>query len=318
LAEVESAVVRAGGGRDEAVAAVAGRQRGQLTRRQMLRLGIDPAVIDRWLASGRLIPRHRGVYALGHLALPPFADEMAAVLACGDRAFVSHESAAAIWGIRCPPPPDGHVQVLVVGRKLHSRPGIDVHHTATIDQFDGWIRDGVPVTSAARTVIDLMPRLGARERERALDSALHEQLVAHGAMRWAAERAGRRRGTAALKLLLDPGRPTANTRSGNEERMLELCRRAGLPPPELNVPLGRFVVDFLWREHAVAVEIDSYHFHRARSRFNADRAKDAYLQSLGIAALRFTEDQLAGEHELLLVRLARTLFSEAPRRAAGA
>jgi very-short-patch-repair endonuclease len=318
---VEFEVCSAGGGVDRAIGAVAARQRGQITRRQLRALGMSRAVIDRWVARGRLIPRHRAVYALAHLALPAFADEMAAVLTYGDYTFASHESAAAIWAIRCPKPRRGEVQVTVAGHRRASRPGIAVHYTRCIDQFDGWIRNGIPVTSAARTLVDLAPRLSLRDLERALDGALTDDLVTLKTMRWALHRAGPKRGTAALRALVDDDRPASFTRSENEERMLQLCRRAGLPAPEVNVPLGRFVIDFLWREERVAVEIDSYRYHHTRLRFQQDRAKDAYLHSLAIRPLRFSDLQLAHEQEVLLVRLSQSLVS-APaelgsRRAAG-
>jgi very-short-patch-repair endonuclease len=303
---VETVVFRVTGGLDREVGALAARQKGQVKRRQLLALGLGAGAIDDRIARGRLLPRHRGVYAVGHLALPPFADEMAAVLALGEGVFVSHESGAAVSGIRCPAA-GPEIDVTVAGRKLRSRDGIRVHCVAEIDSRDVRVCDDIPVTSPARTLVDLAAALTGRDLERAVDTAIVEHRVTQAGLRSAMERAPGRRGHARLEALLAPGRKTTMTRSEAEERMLALIRRAELPMPGVNAPLGRYVIDFLWRGHGLAVEVDGYQYHSTRPRFESDRRKDAYLQSVGIRPLRVTREQLKHEPEVVLVRLVRAL-----------
>jgi very-short-patch-repair endonuclease len=242
------------------------------------------------------------------LAMPPLAREHAAVLACGPGAFLSHHSAAAVWGIRPAQAPGTTVHVTVVGREAgRRRPGIDARRTVALDRRDRRKREGVPIVSAARALLDIAPDLAERDIERAFDEALVLNLITLPGVQAMLERYPGRPGSAILRELADPEHNTTATRSQAEERLLALVRKAGLPTPETNVRIGRYTADFFWRRERVIVEVDGYRFHRGRAAFERDRRRDAEHQDAGILVIRVTWRQLEREPEVFLVRLARAL-----------
>ncbi len=285
---------------DAAVASLAAAQRGVVARRQLLKLGMSRARVDERVRSGRLHPLHRGVYLVGHKVPPEGAREMAAALACGPRASVSHRSAATLWALAPSLPNTAPVHVTVHNGSHRARPGIRVHRIA-LPRSDRRSLDGVPVTSATRTIVDL-----AVARDPCLESAAARALRRGLAGRdELVERARATRGCRSLMRLLDAG--PALTESEAEARFLKLVRRAHLPMPECNVPLGRFVVDFLWRDESLIVEIDGFAFHSDRSTFESDRVRDAELQLAGFRVLRFTWRMLVDQPQAVVARLARAL-----------
>ncbi|PZS09230.1 MAG: hypothetical protein DLM64_11005 [Solirubrobacterales bacterium] len=291
---------------DRTIGQVATKQLGLVTHDQLVALGLGNGIIDHAVASGRLSSIHRGVYALAHLALLPLATELAAVLACGEEAFVSHQSAAAVWGIR--PGGQGEVEVTVVARDVgRRRKGIHVHRAAVIDPVDLGRHRGIPITAPARTLLDVAAARRGRELERAFDEALVRRLVSEASVRAVLRRYPGRRGSRPLSALVDGGGLPAMTRSQAEELFLELLRKAGLPRPAVNASLGRYEVDFLWRAERLVVEIDGFTFHRERGAFEADRHRDAELKAAGFTVLRFTWRQLVHEHEVILVRLGQMM-----------
>ena len=178
--------------------------------------------------SGYLRALHRGVYAVGHVALAAFGSELAAVLACSPNAWLSHHAAARLWGvIEASTVPE----VTVVGRNCGSKEGIVVHRAATLPAIDRTRREGIPVTSVARTLVDLAPSLSPRQLERAFDEGRVRSVISPAAVKDALARYPRCRGAVALTSLLDEERATTITRADSEERMLALIRRAGLPAP---------------------------------------------------------------------------------------
>jgi hypothetical protein len=244
---------------DHAIAGVAAAQYGLVTRAQLLRLGLSPRTIDHRLSTGRLHRLHRGVYAVGHLALLPWAREMAAVLACGPHAVLSHQSAAALWCLR--PRHEGEVHVTISRGGSSSRPGVRMHRSRCLDACDVRIRHRIPVTSPSRTIIDLAGLLRERDLARTVDEAEVRGLARRSELLAALERAGNgRRGSAVLAQILRRDKP-AMTRSEAEHRLISLMARAGLPRPEVNVPIGGYEVDLLWRRARLVVEVDGYVFH---------------------------------------------------------
>src|SRR4051812_25632030 len=155
---------------DAAVAALAGRQHGVVARRQLAALGLRSAAIDRRVAAGRLHPIHRGVYAVGHTVLALRGRWMAAVLAAGPEAVLSHRAAAALWAIR----PGTWIEV--TAPHAPRRRGI-VGHRGTVAPDERTVRDGIPVTTVARTLLDLAAILEPRLLERAMDEAEHAGLA---------------------------------------------------------------------------------------------------------------------------------------------
>lgn len=306
---------RRGGGReptDRIIARIAAGQHGVVTRRQLARGGIGPGAIEHRAATGRLHRVHRGVYLVGHPTPAPHALDMAAVLACGHGGVRSHKSAGSAWSLLAHP--DALVDVTIAGNRARRRPGIRVHRSRTLAPVDVRVRDGIPTTAPARTLLDLAETLSLRRLERALDEAIVRRLTRHAELVALIERSRGRRGAAPLRSLIDRQRGPALTRSEAEERLLELVRKAGLPAPRVNARVGAHEVDFLWPAERLIVEVDGYAFHSSRTAFERDRLRDAELQAAGFRVMRVTWRQLAAEPEALLVRLAWALV---PRSTAG-
>jgi len=299
---------------DGAISRLAGRQRALVTRAQLRELGIGRRAIDYAIARGRLHPIHHGIYSLVPLpALPDLACELAAILACGDAALLSHHSAAAVWGLRRSL--IGAVHVTVIGKETgRRRPGIKVHRVCGLDPRDIRRYQGIPITSPARALLEIAPDLTDRQLERALDDALIKRLISHAAINAVIAAYPRARGVARLRALADPGRPTAQTRSDGEEALLALIRKANLPTPEVNAKVGNYTADFLWRKQKVIVELDGYDYHRGRAAFERDHQRDAEHQHMAHLVIRITGRQLAHQHEAILVRIATALAER--RRAA--
>jgi Transcriptional regulator, AbiEi antitoxin len=161
--------------RERAIAEVASRQRGVVTRRQLRAAGLTTNAIDYRLRSARLHVLYRGVYMLGHARPAEGAREFGAVLACGPGAALSHRSAAGLW--RLFPPSRGEIDVTVSGRRCDSKRGIRVHRVDTLDRRDVRKLGGIPVTAPARTILDLAGVVGARELEQAMAEAQARRLV---------------------------------------------------------------------------------------------------------------------------------------------
>ena len=270
-------------------------------------LGLSRSAIDYSVSRGRLVIKHRGVYAVAGLALPEYAAEQAAVLAVGEDSYLSHHSATAFWGMT--PPPRGDVQVTLVDRDAgRRRPGIEVHQVQGLDRRDVTRRLGIPVVTAARALLDIAPDLSDRQLERMFDSGLKERRFSRHAVAEVVARNPRRPGATRLAALAaTEGRFSTVTRSRPEETLLALVRAGGLPEPEVNVVLGPYIVDFLWRAEGLVVEVDGYEFHSTRRSFEADHARDVELDAEGFVVLRFTRDQIEKQPQRVLVKLAQRL-----------
>ena len=225
--------VGASGGRvffESVVAEFSRRQYGLVTRRQLISAGVRPRVVDHAVATGRLRAIYRGVYGAGPV-LPPRAAEMAAVLACGENATVSHRSAAALWQLLPPPTPPAPVEV-TVQRGQPRKPGIKVYRVKTLPPDERTLLEGVPVTTPARTILDLAGVVSLRDLERALARAERSGLVSRRRMAMLLGRYPRRAGAGALRALLEDATLPALTRSEAEERFLEIVRRGRLRDPK--------------------------------------------------------------------------------------
>lgn len=291
---------------DEVIGEIAGRQHGVVARAQLLAAGVGPDVLDRRLGRGQLRPLHRGVYLVGPL-MTGHAREMAAILACGPAAVVSHGTAASLWGLL--PPQEADAEVDISLRRGHRRrAGLRIRRVPTLQPGEVTVLDGIPLTTPARTLRDLPYSAPARDVERALAEAYARRLVTPEGMRKLLERRKGVRGSRPLRSFLE-GHAPAMTRSEAEERFLYLVRKARLREPEVNVPLAGHEVDFLWRPERLVVEVDGFAYHRSSRAFETDRCRDADLAAAGMRVVRVTWRQIAEEPEALLVRLAQALLT---------
>jgi very-short-patch-repair endonuclease len=285
------------------------RPHGVVHRARLLGAGVTRNMIDHRVRVGWLRPIHRGVYAVGPVQSDD-APHVAAVLACGQRAVLSHRSAAVLWRL-VRQHPGIRAEVTVPLPRCPARSGIRVHRVQMLRPDEVTRLRHVPVTTPARTLLDLASVLSSRELEQALAQA--ERMYAGTQRRLLAllARYPARAGTPALRKLLGGSHRPALTRSEAEERFLEVVRKAGLSVPDVNVRVHGYELDFLWREEGLAVEMDGFAFHGDRAAFEADRRRDADLAARGIQVMRVTWRQITKEPEATLVRLARALAERA-------
>jgi very-short-patch-repair endonuclease/predicted transcriptional regulator of viral defense system len=280
------------------IARVAGNQHGVVTSAQLVAAGWSKDQILGRARIGWLRSVHRGVYLVGPLETPHTA-AMAAVLATGGT--ISHYPAAVLWDWR---PPREEPIHLTLPSGAHNRAGIVVHR-ASLHPRDITRRHGIPVTSAARTILDLAATEPTAELERALNEAGLQRRVSPHSLNEQFSRYPRHRGTAALKRLLE-SEPHL-TRSDAEVIVRDLIRTAGLPQPEANVRVEGFEVDLVWRAQRLVVEIDSWAFHSMRRSFEGDRRRDQLLVGKGWRVIRITARQLAYEPHAVVATLATAL-----------
>lgn len=283
-------------GRDQperAIARIATSQNGAVTHAQLLQAGLPQSGIGRRSDRGLLHRVHRGVYVFGHEALAPHARETAALLAVGAQTVISHSSAATLWGFVAAGDPDEDVHVTVVGRRPHRRLGLHLHYASSIDPRDLRRLHGLPVTSPARTVLDLAAT-GYPQLDRAFGEAHAQRLVTAQEIEQLLDRLGRRAGTRAVRALLSDN-ASGFTRSHAERLMRKLLREANLPPALFNTRVAGYEVDAVWPEQRVVVEVDGYAYHGHRAQFERDRRKDLALTAAGYVVIRVSWRQLTNE-----------------------
>ncbi|MEA2289197.1 MAG: hypothetical protein QOD55_1194 [Solirubrobacteraceae bacterium] len=296
------------------MAALAARQHGVVARGQLRALGLKGTAIAHRVRAGRLHRVHRGVYAVGHPVLGAHGRWMAAVLACGPTAALSHASAAALWEIRASAGSKIDVTVRTAGGR--DRAGLRIHRTPSLSPDETTVLHGIPVTTPARTLLDLAATLPRRRLERALDQADVLRLLDGQSLDAVVRAHAGRAGTARLTTTLDRHHPgTTLTRSELEERMLALCRAGALPRPAVNAHVDGLEVDFLFPGHRLAVETDGWRYHRTRTAFERDRHRDATLARAGYRVLRFTHRQLDEEPRTVAETLAAAMAA-GPRSSA--
>jgi hypothetical protein len=264
---------------DARLARLAARQHGVVSAGQLYELGFDRYAVRRRVEAGRLHRLHRGVYAVGHTIVPPRGRWLAAVLACGPGAVLSHRSAAALWGIR--PTAAARIDVTVSHTSgVRSTAAIVVHRSRR--PIESLTRDGIPVTTAGQTLADLATALPRRQLEKACEAA--EALQLHIDVDPAHPGAKRLHEAGAHDL-------THTTRSPLEDDFLALCDRHQIPRPLVNIYVEGFLVDFCWPDERLIVETDGGR-HLTRAAFERDRARDAVLTARGWRVMRFTTKQV--------------------------
>jgi very-short-patch-repair endonuclease len=292
------------------IAELARMQHGVVSFPQLSDLGLRRSAVSRRLRAGRLHQLHAGVYAVGHRNLSQRGVWMAAVLACGDGALLSHRSAAVMWAMVGMTP--SRIDVTVPGRRSNGRRkgprGIAIHRPRTLEERDCTRRWGIGVTTPTRTLVDLGSVLSPTQLERAFEEAEGLGRLDRTRLAQLCMGSSGRRGTRTLRTLLAVrSLPMTETRSRLEQRFLQFCRDRDLPIPAVNVPVAGYEVDCLWPEQRVAVELDSWAHHGDRTSFEADRRRDTHIQIAGHCIVRVTSRRISYEGDLLEAEL-RTLL----------
>ena len=208
---------------------------------------------------------------------------MAALLACGEGAVLSHRSAALVWELRIAA---AAVVDVIVPRPRHARPGMAIHRPRALDVRDVTVHDGFPVTTVTRTVCDLAASVSRQRLDDLWDAAARRGLLD---VQRAAELCRRgRKGSRNVRRLVALAREPDQTRSELEQAFAAVCRAHNVPLPSFNVSVLGFEVDAYWPEAGLIVELDGYEFHKSRRAFERDRARDAALTAAGYRVLRFT------------------------------
>lgn len=275
---------------------VAARQWGVLAREQLADIGLSARGIEEMLRTERLIRLHRGVYAYGHDRLRREGYWLAAVLACGPGAVLSHRSGAGLWELRASG--GGVIDVTVPSRAGRiRRQGVRVHRSGRLTAEEVTSKDGIPVTTVARTLLDLADDLDIQGVRRAITEAEYRHLYDHTALIAVVESNPGRR-TKKLMTAAMEGK-LHRTRSPLEDRFVRVLERWGAEEPECNVHLEGYEVDFLWRRVGLAVELDGLDAHATRAAVRRDREKDRALWRSNVRTMRLTSDALDAEDEVL-------------------
>jgi len=286
---------------EEVIGQLATATHGVVRRSDLEAVGVTPAEIKSRVASGALLREHRGVYRVGHRAPGIEARYLAAVWACGEGALLCGRAAAYLLGLlvlRAAPRPE------VVAPRERRIEGVRVVRSRGLAAVDGFVWRGVPVTSVARTIVDLARALSLADLAR----AFHEAGIRHGTTPEQVEAVLARRpnspGAAKLRAVLHGDAPV--TISVLERRFLRVLRDAGLPLPETNQVVDGRRVDCRWPEHRLTVELDGYRYHRSRHAWEQDRRREREARARGDDFRRFTSTDVA-KPDLLLTELGAVL-----------
>lgn len=277
------------------MAALAARQWGVVSVPQLRALGLTRGEIEHRGEAGRMHRLHRGVYAVGHAHLGREGRYLAAVLACGPRAVLSYRSAAVWWGLL----QYAGVRVDVTSpHGRHAVTGVARHQARSLAAHDTTTHEGMPITSVARTLLDVAATATRHQLERALAQAERLQLYDGHAIADVLARTNGHRGRKALAAA--SAREPAFTRSDLESTFLDLATDTSLGPPQTNVVLSapdheRLEVDCYWPAHRLVAELDGYESHGTRAAFRSDRRRDAALAARGERVLRFTYEDVVAE-----------------------
>jgi Protein of unknown function (DUF559) len=288
---------------------LAERQHGVVARWQLLELGLGRRLNQDRAEAGILIPVFQGVFALGHERVSQRGRWMAAVLASGPGAVLSHGNALALWGMRGA---HGDIEVLRRSGGVHRRrPGIRLHQTRSLPGNHVTVEMGIPVTTPERALLDMAGRLDAKQQERALVEGDKRGCVCWPELQRIVARGRGKKGIGRLRrvaLEVDPR--AAETFSPMEIDFLALCREFAVPLPQVNVLVEGFLVDFHWPAARVVVETDSYGHHANRPAFEDDRERTVALTTVGHQVHRATYRMLAWNPEPFMTSSAAPSTSE--------
>jgi Transcriptional regulator, AbiEi antitoxin/Protein of unknown function (DUF559) len=274
--------------------------------------GLSASAVRSRVEAGRLQRIHQGVYAVGHKQLTLKGWWMAAVLACGDGAALSYRSGAHLHDLRR----TGRSKIDVTSPKGRSRRAIQVHRGALAPE-DVTVVEGIPVTSVARTLLDLGDILDARNLRRAVEQADRRDILDVTELRHTLDRAAGRRGTGVLADILATYEHDATlTRTELERLFLDICREANIPAPLVNQTVDGDEVDFHWPEYRLIVETDGHDTHHTREAFERDRLSDQRHAATGWLTIRFTYRQITDRPHEVAATLRAVLDDRRSTRAA--
>ena len=285
------------------------KQHGNITRRQLHAVGIDDGGIAWRVKIGRLYRVFRGVYSVGKPATTAHQRAAAAVLACGPGAALSHSSAMTLWGYWRHW--DQPFEVTVVGDRRTK--GIRVHRSTTLRRRDITTQLGIRVTTPARTLIDMAPRLKDKALKRQVNNALNSPWTGEDQLADTLARHPTAPGTKRIAKLI--GLAGTPTRSGWEDDFPAFCAKYGLPTPIMGHPFHGYILDALFPAEKVIVELDSWEFHKGKIAFEDDRERDAEMLAHGHVTVRMTWERIHDRPRREAQRLHRILAGHAPRAA---
>jgi very-short-patch-repair endonuclease len=292
-------------GGDLMASRIAARQKTLVTTAQLRECGLSDDAVRHRLETGRLHVVFRGVYSMGCGELPPLARELAALLACGERTFVSHRSAAFVWGMI--PSGPREVEVSVVGRCCKSRKEMRVHRISAIDRRELRRHEGLWISAPARTLLEIAGTSTPGELADAVTAGVAKRLLTPVDVEAVRKRHAGRRGAARLAAAIGEEAAATITRSQAEKAFWKLIRDARLVRPLANQPLGPYVPDFMWPKERVIVELDSYQFHGGPGAFENDREKDLAYRDAGFDVLRPTRNHVVHQPMRVLAMVVRAL-----------
>lgn len=293
---------------DRLIGALAARQHGVVSRGQLLEAGLTARRIEMRLRSGQLIQLHRGVYAVGHASLRREGRWLAAVLAAGPGAALSHRDAAALHDLRAGG--GGRIDVSTPAER-RATAAIRVHGRRALDPRDVTTIERIPVTTIARTLVDLAEVVGKQSLAKALSEAERQHKLDVRAIHEALHRTRGRRGPghAAITKALEEMRVQGATltRSHLEDRFLALLDANRIVRPRLNARIEGIEGDAVWPRAQLVVELDGWAYHRSRCAFQRDREKGNALTAAGWTVLRFTHDDLTRRPQAVAAQVAAQL-----------
>ena len=278
--------------REAKVARCAAAQHGVVAAWQILERGFSRIEISRRVAQGRLHRLHTGVYAVGHSGVTRAGRWMAAVLATGPDAVLSHRDLAALHEIV--DFTSGAIEVTLPRLGSRVRPGIRIHRTRRLGDDERTVVRGIPATTVERLMIDLAATISRRHLRRAYLEARRKDLIDLDRLDHALANSHGRRGIRSLRrICADDSDGFVRARSPLEVDFLRFCRQERIPEPQVNVWVGGYLVDAYWPDAALVVELDSWEYHRDRDAFERDRERITELRALGITVMPITHRRLA-------------------------
>ncbi|MFZ1995937.1 MAG: hypothetical protein WAU75_17640 [Solirubrobacteraceae bacterium] len=281
--------------------ALARRQHGHVARCQLLALGVSQGLIAGRLGAGDWVAIHKGVYCIGPRRDDPISRAAAAVLACGDGAALSHSSAATLWGLEA----RWSFPLEVTAKGRRDRPGITAHRCQSLTRRDVTHEQGIPITTRARTILDMAPRLSTKALTRLVNDARRAGHLHPATFQDILQRNPYHPATKLLTPFAED--PVNPTRSTFEDEFLAFIKTYNLPPPQVNVHVNGREVDALFPAHKLIVEADGWEFHRDREAFEDDRERDAENLRHGIATVRVTRDRIGHTPDREAARLNEIL-----------